>query len=138
MNSTMNSSCSLLTSPSVRDREPFSRFFFSSISASTPARVFLPSRGFGAFSGIIYRLPLRMAPGTFPSAHSTLMRLVEMPHFSAAFDILIYSIWDPLPLYNNLSCIISRFRNKIKWFSQICSNIYTDFIRKKERLFELA
>ena len=43
----------------------------------------LASAGFGSSSGMPHTVPIRMAPGTRPSAHKICMRRVEMPHRSA-------------------------------------------------------
>ena len=43
----------------------------------------LASAGFGSSSGMPHTVPMRMAPGTRPSAHKICMRRVEIPHRSA-------------------------------------------------------
>ena len=55
-----------------------------------------------------------MTPSILPSAHKTRTRRAEIPHFSAAFDTLIYSIRaSSQTKYNLTRYIISHFRNNI-------------------------
>ena len=58
----------------------------------------LASAGFGSSSGMPHTVPIRMAPGTRPSAHKICMRRVEMPHRSAVCVIDKYFMATPISL----------------------------------------